>query len=104
MMESDCTILGPRCKLLRLQESTQPCHRGYGVGGPLKTTTLITVLPASAATNTLHVYVREEKWAIVHRVVCGKESQIECAIVLCTRPLEIEVSADPECTPHSSIP
>ena len=55
-----------------------------------KTTTVITVL-LSAATNILFVYVREEEWAIVHRVVYGKGSKIECAIVLCTRPLEIEV-------------
>ena len=58
----------------------------------VKTTTLITVLrAASGTTNILPVYVREEKWAIVHRVVYGKGSKIECAIVLCTRPLEIEV-------------
>ena len=40
IIQSDCTILGPRCKLLR--EWTQPFHRGYGVGLH-KTTTLITV-------------------------------------------------------------
>ena len=50
--ESDCTTLlttGPRCKLLRLQEWTQPFHRGYGVGRPHKTTILFTVLVAASA-------------------------------------------------------
>ena len=35
----------------RLQEWTQPFHRGYGVGGPHKTTILFTVLLAASATT-----------------------------------------------------
>ena len=43
-------------------------------------------------TNLLHVYVWEEEWAIVYReVVDGKECKIECAIVLYSHPLEIEI-------------
>ena len=49
IIESVCTILGPRCKLLRLQEWTQPFHRVYGVGDHHKTTALITVLLAALA-------------------------------------------------------
>ena len=52
IIEPDCTTLlitGPRCKLLRLQEWTQPFHRGHGVGGPHKTTIMFTVLLAASA-------------------------------------------------------
>ena len=57
-----CSYRGPRCKLLRLQEWTQPSffvpsfHRVYGVGGPHKTTTLITVLLAASAATAAVVY------------------------------------------------
>ena len=57
-----CSYGGPRCKLLRLQEWTQPhfivpfFHRVHGVGGPHKTTTLITVLLAASAATAAVVY------------------------------------------------
>ena len=49
------------------------------------------------------VCVREDMWAVVYRVVDGTECKTECAIVLYSDPLEIEVCegvclADPECT------
>ena len=52
IIESDCTTLvitGPRCKLLRLQEWTQPFQRLYGVGSHHRTTMLFTVLLAASA-------------------------------------------------------
>ena len=38
----------------------------------------------STTGSAQHVYVRKERWAVVYRdVIDGKESQTECAIVLC---------------------
>ena len=84
IIESVCPILGPRC------------YRGHGVGGPHKTTTLITVLPAASAATAFLSGRMSERLFIVER------KQNSCAIVLSTHPLEIEVceemcSADPEC-------
>ena len=99
IIESDCTTLlitGPRCKLLRLQEWTQPLHRDYGVGGHHKSTTLITVLRAASAaaakpTHCTFSSGRKSGRLFIEKSLMGKESKTECTIVLCTHPLEIEV-------------
>ena len=89
IIEFDCTTMGPRWKLLLVQEWRQPTHCGYGVGGLLKNHH--TDHRAAGCVCRVCVYVREEKWAIVYRVVDKKESKTECAIILCTHSLEIKV-------------
>ena len=43
--------------------------------------------------NLLHLfYVREEKWTIVYRVDDGKGSKTECAIILCTAPVLVDLT------------
>ena len=58
--------------------------------------------------STQHIYVSEEEWTVVYRnVVDGKASKTECAIVLRTHPLEIEVCERNVLSGfrvHSSIP
>ena len=94
-------VLGPRWELLLVQEWTQPTHRGYGVGGLLhKPPHCLQGVPVHRVAcrdcrechaYLLLVYVWEEEWAIVYRVVDGKERKTEYAIVLYSYPLEIEV-------------
>ena len=51
-----------------------------------------TLKGSSRVGNTLHVYVQEEEWEVVYRVVNnGKESETECAIILRGLSLEFEV-------------
>ena len=87
IIEFDCTTLGPRWKLLLVQEWTQPTVTAELVVS-LKTTTLITVLLAAFAATAVSSARKSE--AIVHRVADGKVSKTECAIILCTHSLEIE--------------
>ena len=85
----DCTTLGPRWKLLLMQEWTPPTHCGYGVGGLLENHHTDHRVADCVCRDC--VFVREEKWAVVHRVVDGEENKTECGIVLFSYPLEIEV-------------
>ena len=51
-----------------------------------------TLKGSSRVGNTLHVYVKEEVWELVYRVVIiGKESETERAIILRGLSLEFEV-------------
>ena len=88
IIEFDCTTLVLRWKLLLVQEWTQPTHCGYGVGGLLINRHTDHRVAGCECRDC--VYVRGEMWAIVYRVV-GTESKTECAIVLYSYPLEIEV-------------
>ena len=100
--ESDCTTLFftvPRCKFLCLQEWTQPSHRGllltvstfhrgYGVGGHHKITTLIIVLLAASAA-TAFPSRRKSGLLFIDKALWIRK-QNSCAIVLCAHPMEIE--------------
>ena len=72
---------------------TAPSHRAhlslclYGVGGPNKTTILITVLLAAFAATAAVVY---------RKLVDGEESNTDFTIAPCTHPLEIEACEHPQ--------
>ena len=80
-------VLGPRWKLLLVQEWTQPTHRGCGVGGLLKNHHIVHRVAGCVCCDCHNQHA-----AVVYReVVDGKESKTECAIVLSSHPLEIDV-------------
>ena len=70
IIESVRTILGPRC------------YRGYGVGGPHTTTTLITVLPAASAA-TAFLSGRKSERLFIEKLLMERK-QNSCAIVVHT--------------------
>ena len=114
IIESDSTTLlitEPRCKLLHLQEWTQPFHRGYEVGGHHKTTTSITVLLAAFAATAKPTHCtsgRKSGLLFIEKSLMEKKAtlnaQLFCAHIRWrSRPGKGMCSADPECTQHSSI-